>query len=42
MVDGKLIQIVPVNIYQQTLNNYDVDVENNKLEFFLPDGIKDK
>jgi hypothetical protein len=42
MVDGNLIQVVPINIYQQTLNNYDVDVENNKLEFFLPDGIKDK
>jgi hypothetical protein len=40
MVDGKLLDIIPLNIYQSDLNNYNIDFDNDNFEVFFPGRIE--
>ena len=40
MVDGKLLDIIPLNIYQSNLNNYEIDFDNDDFEVFFPGRIE--
>jgi hypothetical protein len=40
MVDGVLLPILPLNIYQSSLNNYVFDYENDNFEMFIPGKIE--
>ena len=40
MVDGKLLDIIPLNIYQSDLNNYNIDFDNDDFEVFFPGRIE--
>jgi hypothetical protein len=40
MVDGVILPIIPLNIYQSSLNNYEMDFENDSFKMFIPGRIE--